>query len=103
MNSDDNLIEKSTERLQAEEAARDALRKYCRGYGRQSELCRATGIHEATMSRMKSGKGCKGGTSTINLEHAIAIEIASKGKLRAEILCPEKAHLLEAMFRQRYG
>lgn len=102
----DTPPEKPAELLAKEEAARDALRKYCRGHGKQVDLCRKTGIDQATISRLISGKPSKGtrnGTTTASLEQALLIEVHTAGQVRADVLCPSKAYLLRAALLMRYG
>ena len=97
MSGVDNWMEKTPGILQAEEAGRQALRLYCAGRGKQARLCDITGIDKAAMSRMISGKD----GYMIGLEVAIILEVATAGALRAEVLCPSRAHLLCDLMERR--
>jgi hypothetical protein len=90
-----NLLEKSPEILKAEEAGRNALIRYCGQRGAHTRLCEQTGIDKGAITRMKTGG------QGISLELAIILEVATAGALTIEILCPSRAHLLEALLRAR--
>lgn len=90
-----------TPELQAAEVAgKEALRAWFRaGVGRQIETARRTGIAAGNLSRMASDPV---GTP-IGLEHAVLIEVASEGGLRAEVLCPSRADVLGRLLALRAG
>lgn len=91
MSGVDNLDTKSPALVEAEERGRLALVAWCgKSRGRQAVLCRLTGIDKGAMSKMH------GGEYAISLEIALILEVATCGELRAEVLCPSRAHLLEA-------
>lgn len=96
MSGVDNLDEKSPAQLAAEERGRLALVTWCgRKRGRQAVLCRLTGIDKGAMSKMCHGE------YAIGFELAVILDIATCGELRAETLCPSRAHLLDGLLRQR--
>lgn len=67
------------------------LRAYCDSeHGNQTKLAKATGLHAGHISRMSRG------LNNIGMEHAIRLEIASGGLLRAEDLCPQGRDILIA-------
>lgn len=81
---------------EAEQAARQMLYNYFRSYhGAQAILSRETGIAAPILSRMANQN------ETIALEYAMRIEVASAGKLRAELLCPSGAELLQRFLLNR--
>lgn len=91
MSGVDNWIETTPAMRKAEEAGRNALRRYCKARGAQAALCHQTGIDKGAMSRMISGR------YQISLELAVILEVATEGALRAEVLCPSRAHLVKAL------
>ena len=81
-----------TGRMQSpdEMAGKEALYLYFRKYhGRQAELARATGIKTAVLSKMAGEP-----PYIITLDAAMLIELATKGELRADVLCPSRAGLM---------
>lgn len=73
-----------------------ALRAYFnRQIGLQKLLAEATGLHQASLCRMSKHK------AAISFEDAVLIDIATKGELRAEDLCPSRADLLTRLLLQR--
>lgn len=98
MSGVDNALGKTADELAADERGRLVLVTWCgKKRGRQALLCRKTGIDKGAMSKM-----CKG-EYAIGLEVALIIDVATRGDLPAETLCPSRAHLLAAMMRMRYG
>lgn len=89
--------QKDESTIEAEEAGRAALRRYCETYGAHSRLCNRTGIDQGALSRMKSGD------AAIHLEAAVLLEEATGGVLSADVLCPSFAHVLQAVMQLRYG
>ena len=87
---------KAPELIAAEQAAQEALRRYFRReLGMQAMVARETGIAPAALSRMaKHGE-------VISLEHALRIELATGGELRAEALCPSRAGIVNQFLRMR--
>lgn len=87
---------KPPELIEAERAAQEALRRYFRReLGMQALMARETGIQAPALSRMAK-KG-----DTITLEHALRIEVATDGELRAEQLCPSRCELLSQFLQLR--
>jgi DNA-binding transcriptional regulator YdaS (Cro superfamily) len=84
---------KSNELRKAEVDAAHALSAWLSvNHGRGSYLSRRTGMQEATISNMKSGR------TSISMEAAILIEVATGHALLAENLCPSMALMLR-MYR----
>lgn len=80
----------------AQEAGQKALRNYFHGQiGRQKDVAISSGLYASMLSRMACGH------APINLEAAIALEVATKGELRAEVLCPSRADVLGRFISQR--
>jgi DNA-binding transcriptional regulator YdaS (Cro superfamily) len=76
--------------------AREILHAYFRGgVGRQKQTAQASGIFASLLSRMAHGE------SPITLEAAIMLEVATEGKLRAEVLCPVRSDVLQRFVSQR--
>lgn len=87
---------KPAELVKAEEEACAALREFfSRDLGLQAQMARDTGVSPAILSRMGKGRQC------ISIEHAMLIELASRGELRAEQLCPARADILGRFLLQR--
>lgn len=75
----------------AEQAGKHTLYRYFREFhGCQAQLARATGIHTAVLSKMASLP-----EYVITLDAAMLMEVATDGELRAEVLCPSRAELIE--------
>lgn len=88
--------EKTPELQAAEAAGANALAAYFQsGFGVQAQLSRDTGIAPPALSRMSKG------TNTIMITSALLIEVATKGALPAELLCPSKADLLSRFMLTR--
>lgn len=86
------------EQIAAQEAGQKALRDYFHGeIGRQKDVANASGLYASMLSRMACGH------TPINLETAIALEVATKGELRAEVLCPLRAEVLNRFVNGRQG
>lgn len=84
------------EQLEQTRAAAQTLHKYFRaGVGRQRQTAKDSGIFASMLSNMAHGR------SPITLEAAIALELATKGELRAEVLCPVRADVLQRFVSQR--
>lgn len=91
----ENWMEKTDEQLAAEDAGREVLQKYCAERGVQARICRRTNILPSALCRLIKGE------NQIHLEAALLIEMATDGEVRAEVLCPSRAPLLQAVMRQR--
>jgi DNA-binding transcriptional regulator YdaS (Cro superfamily) len=86
----------SPEQLAAERAGREALHEYFQTrIGRQKATAETTGIEASILSRMARGH------MPISLEYSIVLEVASKGALRAEVLCPSRADVLNRFMNGR--
>lgn len=84
------------EQDKAEREGQAALHEYFQSrVGRQKAIAEATGIEASILSRMARGH------ARISLEYSIALEMASKGALRAEMLCPSRADVLKRFISQR--
>lgn len=82
--------------LEAEKAGQELLNNFCRAkYGNQTLLARSSGLLVATISRMA------GGSTPINFEAAVMIDVATNGKLSAEKLCPGCADLVAQFLQLR--
>lgn len=93
-----NNVPKPPELEAAEQAGKEALRRYCRDrQGRAADIARKTAILPPVLSKM-ANKG-----TYINLEAAVLIEVATEGVLRAEVLCPARAGLLADLLALRAG
>lgn len=87
---------KSPELIAAEQAGKEALRKYFySGRARQKEMEEKTGMLSSALSRMANKD------VHINLDAAVMMEVASCGELRAEVLCPERADVLREFLQLR--
>lgn len=87
---------KAPELIAAEARGQAALRAYFdRKIGLQSLLAEATGLHNSSLCRMSRQQ------AAISFEDAVLIDIATKGELRAEDLCPSRADLLARLLLQR--
>lgn len=81
----------------AERAGKMELYRHFREYhGCQAKLSRDTGIHIAVLSKMANQP-----EYIITLDAALLMEVATAGKLRAEVLCPSRADLLAAFLALR--
>ena len=88
---------KSDALIEAETAAREALRSFFRkDFGKQAELARTSGIPASNLCRMSTSD-----TYPVSLETALKIEIATQGELTTELLCPSGAELLQKLFLTR--
>lgn len=84
------------DQVEAERAGQAALHEYFQSrIGRQKATSEATGIEASLLSRMARGH------MPVSLEYAIALEVASKGALRVEVLCPSRADVLKRFISQR--
>jgi DNA-binding transcriptional regulator YdaS (Cro superfamily) len=84
------------EQLAAERAGQEALFEFFQSrIGRQKAISAVSGIDASILSRMARGH------ATISLENSIALEVASNGALRAEVLCPSRADVLKRFISQR--
>lgn len=89
-------VTKPEELVQAEQAGQQLLYAYCRAkHGNQAFLMRTTGLITATLSRMQNGD------TPINFEAAMLIEVATKGELPADKLCPSRADLVAQFLQLR--
>lgn len=89
-------VTKSADLIAAERAGQDMLYGYCRAKaGRQMELCRATDLLPAVVSRMSNY------LTPISFEAAVLFDVATKGELPAEALCPSRADLIARFFLTR--
>lgn len=86
---------KTEELLTAEKAGQEMLYEYCQRIGRQKQLSAQTGIPKSTISRIANGK------APLNVEAAMLFDVASKGVLPAEELCPSRAELIASLFASR--
>lgn len=83
--------EKPPALAKAEDEARKALSDYFRQeHGTQKTVSDITGIPQSMLSRMAGRK-----PSSIAFEAAVAIEVATKGALKVELLCPSRVELLK--------
>ena len=93
-----NPVEKDPALLEAEAEGCAVLRKYLKAeMGRQAALARVTGICPPSLTNMS-----KGG-QIIGLDHAVVLEVATAGELRAEVLCPSRAKMLADFLALRAG
>jgi hypothetical protein len=84
------------EQVAAERAAQAILHEYFQSrIGRQKATAEASGIEASILSRMARGH------MPISLEYSIALEVASNGALRAEVLCPSRADVLNRFMNRR--
>lgn len=84
------------EQMEAERVGQAVLHEYFQSrIGRQKATAEATGIEASLLSRMARGH------MPISLEYSIALEVASKGALRAEVLCPSRADVLNRFMNGR--
>lgn len=75
----------------AEQEGKRALHRYVREFhGRQAQLSRATGLHTVVLSKMANQP-----EYIITLDAAMMMEVATEGELRADVLCPSRAELME--------
>lgn len=75
--------------VEAQEAGQKALKSYFQSeIGRQKDVAIASGLYASMLSRMACGH------TPINLETAITLEVATKGELRADVLCPLQADMI---------
>jgi len=74
----------------AEQAGKNALYRFYREYhGCQAQLSRDTGLSVPMLTKM-----ARYPEYFITMEAAMLVEVASKGALRAEVLCPSRADLI---------
>lgn len=84
------------EQRELQKQGQKALRTYFQGaIGRQKIIAESIGIYASMLSRMSCGH------TAISLEVAIALDVATNGELRAEVLCPIQADVLQRFIRQR--
>jgi DNA-binding transcriptional regulator YdaS (Cro superfamily) len=87
---------KSPELVERERAGKAKFNSYCRAkQGNQAILARDTGLSQTTIS------GISTGPTAITLESAIRFEVATKGDLRADDLCPSCDGLIEQFLQLR--
>lgn len=78
--------DKSPELIEAEKVGKKKFNTYCRAkQGNIAQLSKDTGLAQGTISTMSTGP------TAISLESAIKIEVATRGELRADELCPSRA------------
>jgi DNA-binding transcriptional regulator YdaS (Cro superfamily) len=83
--------------IRAEKKAQKMLYAYMRQrHGIQQELARETGIKASFLSRLANRDN-----QVIAMETAILIELASKGELKAELLCPARADVIKRFLAAR--
>lgn len=81
----------------AERKAQRELRKYIeKEHGRQKQLAADTGIQATFLSRLMNREN-----QVIAMENAVLIDLATKGELKAEMLCPSRADVIQRFLQSR--
>lgn len=91
------LILPTPQLIKAQQRARDILRGYFRSdHGVQAQLARDTGIQASFLSSMAHDDD-----RPVSLENAILMDVATKGALKAEVLCPARADKIKQFIASR--
>lgn len=86
----------SPEELAAARAGQAALHEFFQSrIGRQKDVAAASGIAASTLSSMARER------APITMEAAILIEVAAAGAVRAEVLCPSRANVIDKFLQLR--
>lgn len=91
------LLSKDADLMRAEKSAQVALYQYFRQrHGMQKEVSDRSGIVAPLLSQLANRPG-----QTIAMEAAIKLDLATDGQLKAEMLCPSEAKVIEKFLAAR--